>query len=594
MRFPGLSFAALLYLVYFFSAAGGISAAATTCSQNARSGYSCELTFEWKAGEISSPSSAYRDEVLSGEFRSPRATTYRLPAFWTGGNALKLRFTPTEPGTWTYRLTSTIKRYEGMEGTFNVADSDAQGVVQVANLRHWRTSNKKPHLWLAAEVPFLEIDPSALASWLDRRKQEGFTHIRGPLLTDKTSIKPLSADGLPNPAYFSALDDAVLAAESRGFALDLIVADDSFLRSGALSDWQKRGPLYRYLLARYGGLNITWQGFEHFEEVADSRALLKDLGSFLKDHDSYQHPRSTDARDSSAPLVNDGWLTYLIEASPDPQLGAVEHQFTTMPEIHVVNATDPERFRHEIWDCTTNGEYPSISFESLKNEANDRAIAVWSHVLAETRHWELEPYFDVDASRAVGLNEVEYLAYAAKPGIVEITLPKHKYNPEWVNPQTGEEIPLKDYRGEVLSRQTPDNSHDWVLNVPREGLMESMSRYYYFESQDPPVQEVEVDPAKAPFAIVDPDGETVNSQIPNPYKIKITRANRASRTMQYVWWGEVVASGQPARLLGLGSSGNFTLPPELRESGGNLNVRLEAINANGKAYELDRVYRLSP
>jgi hypothetical protein len=201
----------------------------------------------------------------------------------------------------------------------------------------------------------------------------------------------------------------------------------------------------------------------------------------------------------------------------------------------------------------------------------------------------------VDGARAVGLEEVEYLAYAQNPGIVEINLPKHKYNPLWVNPITGEEIPLKDYKGEVFSRPTPDNAHDWVLQVPREGHKESMLRSYYFESQDPPVQEVETNTSKIPFEIVDPPGDQINSLIPTPYKIKITRANRASRFMQYVWWGEVVAGGEGARLLGLGSFGNFTIPKELvTQRGSTLNIRLFAINANGKAYELDKVYRLTP
>jgi hypothetical protein len=164
-----------------------------------------------------------------------------------------------------------------------------------------------------------------------------------------------------------------------------------------------------------------------------------------------------------------------------------------------------------------------------------------------------------------------------------------------VNPATGEEIPLKDYKGEVFSRPTPDNAHDWVLQVPREGHKESMLRYYYFESQDPPVQEVESDPAKAPFEIAEPPGDQLNPRIPAPFKVKLTRTNRATRNMQYIWWGEVVAGGEGMRVLGLGASGNFTLPADwTRISGANLNVRIQAINANGKAYELNKVYRLTP
>ena len=214
--------------------------------------------------------------------------------------------------------------------------------------------------------------------------------------------------------------------------------------------------------------------------------------------------------------------------------------------------------------------------------------------MSGTRHWEFEPYFDVSGSRAVGLNEVEYLAYTDTPGIVEITLPRHKYNPLWINPASGEEIPLKDYRGEVFSRQTPDNLHDWILQVPREGKKESMLKYFYFESEDPPIQEIETDAARIPFSLTEPAGEAVSISGSTPFAVKVTKANRATRRMQYVWWGEIIAGGQGARLLGTGASGTFQLPNELRQPDASLNVRVFAINANGKAYELDQVYRLKP
>jgi hypothetical protein len=287
-------------------------------------------------------------------------------------------------------------------------------------------------------------------------------------------------------------------------------------------------------------------------------------------------------------------MDYVIEASPHPELAAVEHQFTTMPSVHVIKTAAPNDFRHELWNATTNGQYPTVSFEALQNPDNVKAVQTWWKVISDTRHWELEPYFDVDGAKAVGLQEVEYLAYAQTPGIVEITLPKHKYNPVWVNPITGEELPLKNYKGEVFSQQTPDAAHDWVLQVPREGHKESMLRSYRFESVDPPVQEPELDPAKTPFQIIDPPGDELNPSIPIPFGVKITRAVRATRSMQFVWWGEVVASGEGARLLAIGPSGTLHIPKVFQGRGGaNLNVRLLAINANGKAYEIDRVYRLT-
>jgi hypothetical protein len=565
------------------------------CSQGAKAFLPCELSFEWKEGELPSGTAVYSADVLRVEFRSPQHTTYLIRGFWDGGHDIRVRFSPVETGTWTYRVASTIPRFDNHESTFSVADSGIPGFVSVANVRHWWTTNKQPHLWLGAEVPFHKIDVNALAAWLDARKHDGYTHVRGTLLTFDGPVKPLNGNSQPNFQYFSELDEKVLAAVERGFTLDLVIADSSVVKSGLLTDFASRDPLIRYIVARYGGLNVTWEAIDEFEDVPNARPLLKGMAESIGKYDTFHHPLSTGARATSWPLLSDGWMNYLVEASAHPELGAVEHQFTANPEIHLIQATDPDDFRHELWNCTTNGEYPSVSFEALQNAANVKAVQIWAHVMADTRHWELEPYFDVDGARATGLNEVEYLAYAQTPGIVEVTLPKHKYNPVWVNPITGEEIPLKNYRGDVFSQQTPDSAHDWVLQVPREGHKEMMLRSYRFESDDPPIQEPEVDPAKIPYGIGDPSGDKLNSAIPTLYAVKLTRKNRATRSMQYVWWGEIVASGEGARILAIGPSGTFTIPKILlKQPSAILNMRLLAINANVKAYEVDQVFQMQP
>ena len=553
------------------------------------------MNFDWRANELPPDTSPFKNEVLHIEFRSPNHVTFLMQAFGDEGHSLKVRFSPTETGQWTYRISSSIKRLDNQESTFNVSDSGLPGFVAVANVRHWWTTNKQPHLWLAAAVPLLDIDQSTFENWLDARKRDGFTHIRSTLLTGAGAIKPLGGDGLPNLAYFHALDDRLLVAAERGLTMDLLIADDRFLQTGGFATWEQRDGLVRYLVARYGGLNVTWLGIEQYEQTPDGRELLKDVGASLEKYDSLRHPRSTDARTSSSPLLADGWMNYMIEAVDNPQFGAVEHQFTEQPEIHIIKATDPDTFRHELWSCTTNGEYPSVSYDSLRNEANIQAVRTWVKIVSDTRHWEFEPYFDVDGARAVGLAEIGYIAYAQNPGIVEINFDRHKYTPIWINPSTGEEQVEKNWRGEVFSRPTPDNSRDWILDIEREGHKESMLRSVRFESIDAPVQEIESDTSKIPFDVTEPPGEEINAKQPVSYQIKLTRANRASRTMQYVWWGEVVANGTGARLLGVGSHGNFTLPSELlKEPGATLGLRVDAINANGKAYELDKVYKLNP
>ena len=100
-----------------------------------------------------------------------------------------------------------------------------------------------------------------------------------------------------------------------------------------------------------------------------------------------------------------------------------------------------------------------------------------------TRHWELEPYFDVDGGRALALKESDYIVYVEKPGPLELLVEKHGYYVAWINPTTGERVKQKNFKGERFTGEPPDKSHDWVLHVSREGHMEGMARTYKFESR---------------------------------------------------------------------------------------------------------------
>ena len=66
-------------------------------------------------------------------------------------------------------------------------------------------------------------------------------------------------------------------------------------------------------------------------------------------------------------------------------------------------------------------------------------MKTWFEFFADNRHWELEPFFDVDGGRAVALEDVEYIVYVEKPsGPVEVLLERHGYDVEWLNPANGE------------------------------------------------------------------------------------------------------------------------------------------------------------
>lgn len=108
----------------------------------------CEFVFELSGAEAAAHPDPYNDVEFQAEIRSPHFRTFLVPAFWDGGHKLVLRFGPTESGQWTYKISSNLKSVDGKEGTFNAAESNSPGYVHPANVHHWWTENKKPHLWM--------------------------------------------------------------------------------------------------------------------------------------------------------------------------------------------------------------------------------------------------------------------------------------------------------------------------------------------------------------------------------------------------------------------------------------------------------------
>jgi len=345
--------------------------------------------------------------------------------------------------------------------------------------------------------------------------------------------------------------------------------------------WQTRERFVRYLVGRYGPLNITWEGLMEFEDYLDSRALLKEIGLALKKYDSYDHPRSTNAKITSSPLLGDGWMNFVITNSMDDQLGSIEHQLYTVPFVGI---TTPEH----LWNTTMNGQYPVI-----RGDAHGSAKA-WYDFIADTRHWELEPYFDVDNSRCIALDGTEYVNYITADAPVEVEVEKHSYDIVWFNPLSGETVEeKKKYHGEHFTGDVPDKSHPWVLMIAREGRKESMLRSYKFDSRPVPIQEVEILPAKVPYALAEPSTDPLIASLPTPYEVKLKRETRATRQMMYLWTGEAAADGQGFRVLGTGAKGSMSISPTMATNyPAVLSLRITALNANGKAYSMDKVYQL--
>jgi hypothetical protein len=552
----------------------------------------CEIAFDVAADN------PYATVDLRVEFRSPRRRTYALPAFWDGGRRMIVRFAPTEPGAWDYHITSNAPEWNDKTGSFTAAASQAKGFLQAANVHHWMWSEKsadglyQPHLWVGStELLFAAMDDAAFRAAADARAAQKFTHFRGLVLAGGVSGQWSTAG--PNLDFFRRLDGRVRYLNEKGLVADLILAGGAGTLTKLLPGADDRRRFVRFLAGRYAAFNVTWQAVDNFEDYPDGRALMKEIGEALQEFDPYHHPRTTGARVTSAVLLDDKWMDFALEATPDTNAGAIDHQIYATPLVNVASPQEnADAFRRRLWNSFMDGQYPSIA--SAPDAAKAKAVTVWADILDDTRYWDLEPYFDVDGGRAVALEDVEYVVYIEKPGPLELTVEKHGYDVFWIDPATGESTRGKKFSGDHFTGSPPDNAHDWVLRVAREGRVAGMNKSYKFESREIVLQEVESNSAKVPFAIEQPKS-AVSITKASPYEAKITRATRATRTMRFLWMGEVAADRQGYRVLATGAKGEFKPPAGIARSyPTTMHLRLYGMNANGKVYELDSALDINP
>ncbi len=222
----------------------------------------CEIVFQLSPADVAAHPNPYVSAQLQAEFRSPDFKTYLMPAFFDGAGKMVLRFTPTEAGHWIYRITSNLAGLDGKEASFNAAASDAPGFVRPANVHHWATENRKPHLWMGYIDDRLRVrERAGLRAQVERSGGEqvhAFSRLDSGRCRRRARV--FAGPDKPNAAYFDELDRRVLAIHKRGLTADLILASNPDYITNLFPDWQSRERFIRYIVARYAPMNITWQG----------------------------------------------------------------------------------------------------------------------------------------------------------------------------------------------------------------------------------------------------------------------------------------------------------------------------------------------
>ncbi len=609
----------VILLLWLLGAAG---AAAQTPCRSTPAYEPCDIEFELTEQEAARQPNAYQSLELRAEFRAPHGETYRLPGFWDGGRKFKIRFSPLTEGQWDFRVTSNIERFNGKIMSFQATAPSTPGFVIPFNVHHFRYSQPNTgHYWLGDTCySFATIPIDTFRRLADLRATQKFNHLRGLVLGDEAAASRVLADpDRITPEYFQNLDERIRYLNQKGIACDLILGGGKGQLEKLLPNWRQRDRYFRYLIARYAAMNVTWQGLEDFLSYQDGPGLLKEMGDLLKQLDPYHHPRSTEAGATSSWFAGTGLLDYITNRASEANLFAIEHQIYPYAFVNLAfgaedsgagkadaRDVDTDAFRRRLWSAAINGEH--VTFANTGTRGGGREVDLRfadspgaqqaKHLyefFAQTRHFELEPYLKIEGARAMALDEVEYVVYVEKPGPgIELMVSKAGYDVSWFNPLTGAWVDEGGFKGERYTVGTPpEPSHDWILYIRREGKKQGMNRSYKFESFQPEVQTPEGSKKEVPFAIQLPaDGEIPAGQ-PLEFNATLIKPSRATRNMIWLWTGDVSSSGRGTRVLGSAQFGQFTIPPDIsREYPTALLVRLLGLDGNGKLFATDKVYTL--
>jgi hypothetical protein len=276
------------------------------------------------------------DVVLDVVFDGPGGVQHKVPAFWAGAHAWRVRYAPPVPGQYRYRTIANDtanSSLHGQTGSLTAAPFASSnplyrhGPIRAApDHRHFEHADGTPFFWLA-DTWWMGLcqrmrwpeDFQALAA---DRTAKGFSVVQiiAGLYPDMPPFDERGRNeaGYPweenyariNPAYFDRADLRIQHLVSRGLAPCIVGCWGYFLPLMGKARIQQH---WRNLIARWGAYPVVWclagEGTMPYylsttpkEDSASQKQGWTEVARYVREMDPYHrmitiHPSST-ARDS--------------------------------------------------------------------------------------------------------------------------------------------------------------------------------------------------------------------------------------------------------------------------------------------------------
>ncbi len=239
-----------------------------------------------RVAEVTFTSRADRDDPfnqveLDLVFTGPDGSNQRVPAFWAGGRAWRVRFASPEPGTFRYRSVCSDPSdagLHGVSGTIEVRPYRGEnplyrhGPLRVAaDHRHLEHHDGTPFFWLGDTWWMGLCDrlawPDDFHALTADRKEKGFNVIQivAGLYPDMPAFDDRGRNeaGFPwendyariRPEYFDRADERLSYLADQGIVPCIVGAWGYHLPWLGLDRMKKH---WRYLAARYGAMPVVW------------------------------------------------------------------------------------------------------------------------------------------------------------------------------------------------------------------------------------------------------------------------------------------------------------------------------------------------
>ncbi|MCB1245695.1 MAG: DUF5060 domain-containing protein, partial [Acidimicrobiia bacterium] len=312
---------------------------------------------------------------LDAVFSGPSGVTYEVPGFWDARDSWRFRFTPSEPGTWTYEIEVTDHRgtSPAYDGDFDVTPSDNHGWLHVGSdvdptysSRYLAYSDGTPWYGRGHADLDMNLGGADLANGgfklLNAMGETGENFVMWwPTWTNnfiQASYDDYQADQL------EVIDYILEQAEAAGATLSYTVWTHQYLRTGnhpwgddrwrhngfsLLTDisgfftdpeslaWQQN--YYRYTIARfsYSPAIAMWQTITEIngtEAYDQTNPWHEAMNAYFQENDPYRHPTTA---------TMSGWVDW-----PEG------HAVMDMPQVHLYHELrDPIEVGAQVADWTT-------------------------------------------------------------------------------------------------------------------------------------------------------------------------------------------------------------------------------------------------